>query len=160
MSLSDAFWQEQLRVLGYSNIEQLAIGMQGVVFRLDGGRVAKIWFHAGEPELRTLGELYRAIDGRLPYRTPRMLELQRPGPYWVTVEEELPGVPLHTVAAAYGEMFAARLGYDAVQLLVYRCAYSLIIANAHDQDPYGRDSHVRLTAGLFNTPEVTALLTR
>ncbi|HEY3557312.1 MAG TPA: phosphotransferase, partial [Kribbella sp.] len=259
-----------------------------------------------------LGELYGAIDGRLPYRTPRMLELRRPGPYWVTVEEELPGVPLHTVAAAYGEVgwekardcvvevvealaqveapdvlrrtsvldetapfrpdgvswiealaglvrrriarfgdqlapviedfgakveavlsllsdlkkpearlvhgdvtagnilvdedlrpvtlldlglltmagdpvfeaaatasvidlwsprvreieaaydeaFASRLGYDGVQLLVYRCAYSLIIANAHDQDPYHRDSHVPLTAKLFNTPEVTALLTR
>lgn len=51
-----------------------------------------------------------------------------------------------------------RLGYDGVRLLVYRCAYSLIIANAHEDDPYGRDSHVPLTARFFNTPQVSALL--
>lgn len=303
-------YDEQLLELGFQAPEELAIGMQGAVYRLGQGKVAKVWFHAGEQELRTLAELYDAIDGQLPFRTPRMLELHRTGPYCVTVEEELPGVPLHTVAPAYGEpgwerardcvvdvvealaqveapevlrrtavldetvpfrpegvswsealtgllrrrvarfgdqlaeviddfeakfdsllgqltdvprtrlvhgdvtagnilvdgdlrpvtlldfglstmagdpafeaasaasvidlwsprvreieaaydaAFTDRLGYDAVQLLVYRCAYSLIIANAHDDDPYGRDSHLPLTAKLFNTPEVTALLTR
>lgn len=303
-------YDEQLLELGFQAPEELAIGMQGAVYRLGQGKVAKVWFHAGEQELRTLAELYDAIDGQLPFRTPRMLELHRTGPYCVTVEEELPGVPLHTVAPAYGEpgwerardcvvdvvealaqveapevlrrtavldetdpfrpegvswsealtgllrrrvarfgdqlaeviddfeakfdsllgqltdvprtrlvhgdvtagnilvdgdlrpvtlldfglstmagdpafeaasaasvidlwsprvreieaaydaAFTDRLGYDAVRLLVYRCAYSLIIANAHDDDPYGRDSHLPLTAKLFNTPEVTALLTR
>jgi hypothetical protein len=305
-------YTEQLQTLGYREPDQLAIGMQGAVYRLGAGKVAKIWFHAGERELRTLGELYDAISGQLPYATPRILELHRPGPYWVTIEEELPGVPLHTVAAPYGEpgwerardcvvevvealtqveppdvlrrtavldesdpfrpegvswiealtglvrrrterfgdqlapviadfdtkletllkllgdlkepdarlvhgdvtagnilvdedlrpvtlldfglstmagdpvfeaaatasvidlwsprareieaaydaAFAARLGYDAGQLLVYRCAYSLLIANAHEDDPYDRDSHLPLTARFFNTPEVTALLTR
>ncbi|GAA1586745.1 phosphotransferase family protein [Kribbella karoonensis] len=303
-------YDEQLLELGFQAPEELAIGMQGAVYRLGQGKVAKVWFHAGEQELRTLAELYDAIDGQLPFRTPRMLELHRTGRYCVTVEEELPGVPLHTVAPAYGEpgwerardcvvdvvealaqveapevlrrtavldetvpfrpegvswsealtgllrrrvarfgdqlaeviddfeakfdsllgqltdvprtrlvhgdvtagnilvdgdlrpvtlldfglstmvgdpafeaasaasvidlwsprvreieaaydaAFTDRLGYDAVQLLVYRCAYSLIIANAHDDDPYGRDSHLPLTAKLFNTPEVTALLTR
>ncbi|MFF0264577.1 phosphotransferase family protein [Kribbella sp. NPDC004536] len=305
-------YTQQLQQLGYREPEELAIGMQGVVYRLGAGKVAKVWFHAQERELRTLKELYDAIDGRLPYATPRMLELRRPGRHWVTVEEELPGAPLHTVAAAYGEpgwergrdcvvevvealsqveapevlrrlavldetdpfrsadlswteaitglirrrterfgvqlaaviddfdakldgllkllrelkepdarlvhgdvtsgnilvdedlrpvtlldfglltmagdpvfeaaatasvidlwsprvreieaaydsAFAARLGYDPVQLLVYRCAYSLIIANAHDDDPYDRDSGLPLTAKFFNTPEVSALLTR
>ena len=309
MPLSDAFLQEQLRILGYGGPEQIAIGMQGAVFRLGGGKVAKIWFHAGETELRTLGELYEALDGQLPYRTPRVLELHHPGPYWVTIEEELPGVPLHEVApefsapgwervrdcvvevvdalaqvaapevlrrtsvldetgpfrpggmswrealaglvqrraaqfhtrlvddfdakleallrlladlkepeprlvhgdvtagnilvdddlrpvtlldfglltmagdpvfeaaatasvidlwspqareveAAYDAAFADGLGYDADQLLLYRCAYSLIIANAHDDDPYDRDSHAPLTAKFFNSPQVVALLSR
>ncbi|GAA3136420.1 phosphotransferase family protein [Kribbella aluminosa] len=305
-------YAEQLRGLGFQAPEELAVGMQGAVYRLGAGKVAKIWFHAQERELRMLGELYDALHGRLPYATPRILELHRPGPYWVTVEDELPGVPLHTVAAPYGEpgwerardcvvevvealaqveapevlrrtavldetdpfrpegmawsealtgllrrrverfgdqlapviddfgtkiatllellgelkepdarlvhgdvtsgnilvdedlrpvtlldfglstmagdpvfeaaaaasvidlwsprvreieaaydaAFTARLGYDGGQLLVYRCAYSLIIANAHNDDPYGRDSHVPLTAKFFNTPEVTALLSR
>jgi hypothetical protein len=308
MGLSDGLLREQL---GGIDAERLAIGMQGAVYRLGDGRVAKVWFHAEERELRTLGELYGAIDGQLPYRTPRILDLRRPAQYWVTVEEELPGVPLHTVAVPYGEpgwertrdcvvevvqalaqleppevlrrtsvldetvpfrpadvswtealtglvqrriarfadqlepvvedfehkvdallkllsdleepasgfvhgdvtagnilvddelnpvtlldfglltmagdpvfdaaatasvidlwsprsreveaaydaAFVERLGYDDVQLLVYRCAYSLIIANAHEDDPYGRDSHVPLTARFFNTPEVSALLT-
>ena len=312
MSLSDAFLLEQLHSLGYREPEQVAIGMQGAVYRLGGEKVAKIWFHAGESELRTLGELYAALDGHLPYRTPRVLDLHRPGPYWATIEDELPGVPLHAVApqfgdagwervrdcvvevvealtqvdapavlrrttvldepdpfrpegvswiealsglvrrrlarfgdqlspvidnfdakvanlfellsdlkepetrlvhgdvtagnilvdenlrpvtlldfglltmpgdpvfeaaatatvidlwsprareieAAFDEEFATRLGYDPEHLLTYRCAYSLIIANAHDQDPYNRDSHVPLTASLFNSPQVAALLSR
>jgi hypothetical protein len=312
MSLSDAFLQEQLHSLGYQYVEQVAIGMQGAVFRLGGEQVAKIWFHAGESELRTLGELYAALDGRLPYRTPRLLDLRRPGQYWVTIEEELPGVPLHTVAPQFGDAgwermrdcvvevveavaqveapavlrrttvldepdpfrpegvswiealsglvrrrvarfgdqlspviddfetkianllglladlkepetrlvhgdvtagnilvdenlrpvtlldfglltmpgdpvfeaaatatvidlwsprareieaafdteFAARLGYDTEHLLIYRCAYSLLIANAHDEDPYNRGTHVPLTAKLFNSPQVAALLSR
>lgn len=312
MSLSDAFLRDQLHSLGYREPEQVAIGMQGAVFRLGGDKIAKIWFHAGESELRTLGELYAALDGRLPYRTPRVLDLHRPGLYWVTIEEELPGVPLHTVAPQFGEAgwermrdcvvevvealaqvdapavlrrttvldepdpfrpdgmswiealsglvrrrlarfgdqlspvidnfdtkienlfvllsdlkepetrlvhgdvtagnilvdenlnpvtlldfglltmpgdpvfeaaatatvidlwsprareieaafdkeFAARLGYDPEHLLTYRCAYSLIIANAHDEDPYNRDTHVPLTASFFNSPQVAALLSR
>ncbi|MGW7683602.1 phosphotransferase family protein [Kribbella sp. NPDC054772] len=312
MPLSDAVLEEQLRVLGYAGAEQLAIGMEGAVYRLGDERIAKVWFHAGESELRRLGELYAALDGRLPFRTPRMLEVHRPGPYWVTVEAELPGVPLHTVAPAFGEpgwervrdcvvevlaalaqvdappvlnrmtvldeadpfrpvgvswnealaglvrrraeksadqlraviddfepkldrllallaeikepetrlvhgdvtagnilvdenlrpvtvldlglltmpgdpvfdaaaaasvidlwsprcreveaafdeTFATNLGYDAEQLLLYRCAYSLIISNAHDNDPYDRDSHLPLTARFYNTPQVTALLSR
>lgn len=308
MALSEVLLREQLHELGYRDVEQLAIGMQGAVFRLGGEKVAKVWFHAGEGELRTLGELYDVLDGRLPYRTPRILELRRPGPCWVTVEEELPGVPLYEVApefgapgwerardcvvdvialaqveapevlrrtsvldetspfrpegvswiealsglvrrraarfygqlvdafdtkvetllsrlsdlkepenrlvhgdvtagnilvdddlrpvtlldfglltmagdpvfeaaaaasvidlwsprareveAAYDATFAARLGYDAEQLLLYRCAYSLIIANAHDDDPYGRDSHEPLTARFFNSPQIAELLSR
>ncbi|MEU8221881.1 phosphotransferase [Kribbella sp. NPDC048915] len=307
MPLTDSLLHDQLAALGHRDVEQLAVGMQGAVYRVGQGRIAKIWFHAGEAELRTLAELYDVIDGQLPYRTPRIHELRRPGPYWVTVEEELPGAPLYTVApifgaqgwergrdcvldvvaalaevkppevlrrtavldetmpfrpegvkwsealvglvkrraerldrtvvdgdkiavllerltdleepesrlvhgdvtagnilvdddlrpvtlldfglltmkgdpmfeaaaaasvidlwsprvreveAAYDEAFAARLGYDRELLLLYRCAHSLIIAHAHDDDPYDRDSHEPLTAKLFDHPEVTALLRR
>jgi hypothetical protein len=52
----------------------------------------------------------------------------------------------------------SRLDYDAEQLLLYRCIHSLLIGNAHDADPYGRDSGVPLTARLFNGARVTAFL--
>jgi hypothetical protein len=308
--LSDAFLHEQLRLLGHPDSEKIAIGMQGAVFRLGDDKIGKIWFHAGEQELRRLGVLFAALDGRLPYRTPQILELHRPGPYWVTIETELPGVPLHAVAppfgspdwtrtrdavvevlaavaqldapavlrqmtvldeprpfrpggvswtealtnlirrrvarfgdqlraviddvdtrierllellaeveepeprlvhgdvtagnilvdgdlrpvtlldfglltmpgdpafdaaaagslhdlwsprireveAAFDTALASRLGYDPDRLLLYRCVHSLLVSNAHDEDPYGRDSGVPLTGSLFTSAPVRALL--
>ncbi|RZU19004.1 phosphotransferase family enzyme [Kribbella rubisoli] len=54
------------------------------------------------------------------------------------------------VEAAFDQAFVEQLGYDAEQLIVYRRVHSLLIANAHDEDPYGRDSAVPLAANLFN----------
>jgi aminoglycoside phosphotransferase (APT) family kinase protein len=310
MPLSDDFLHEQLRLLGHPDSEKIAIGMQAAVFRLGDDTIGKIWFHAGEQELRRLGMLFEALDGRLPYRTPRILEIHRPGPYWVTIETELPGVPLQAVAppfgspdwerardavievlgaiaqveappvlrqltvldesrpfrpagvswtvaltdlvrrrvgrfgdqlrtvvddfdtrierlltllaqvkepeprlvhgdvtagnilvdddlrpmtlldfglltmpgdptfdaaaagslhdlwsprireveAAFDTALASRLDYDPEQLLIYRCIHSLLVSNAHDHDPYGRDSGVPLTGSLFASAPVVALL--
>lgn len=94
--------QGQLRGLGYPYAEEVAIGMQGAVFRLGHEKIGKFWFHAGEDNLRHLESLYASLDGLLPYRTPQIVDLQRSGPYWVTIETELPGVPLHTVAPSFG----------------------------------------------------------
>jgi aminoglycoside phosphotransferase len=308
--LSDDILADQLRLLGYPDSEKIAIGMQGAVFRLGDEKIGKIWFHAGEDNLRRLGRLFSSLDGRLPFHSPRLLELHRPGRWWVTIEAELPGVPLHTVAPDFGSPDWARardcvvevlrelaqvdapavlhqmtvldesqpfrpdgvswaralselvvrrveafgdqlravvddfdakiakllrllaatkepelrlvhgdvtaanilvdqqlrpvtvldfgmltmagdptfdaaaagslyrlwspeirqveaafdaalvtsLGYDAEQLLLYRCVHSLLISNAHDQDPYGRAAAVPLTGSLFNSDAVVALL--
>ena len=102
MPLSDDVLHEQLRLLGHPDSEKIAIGMQAAVFRLGDDRIGKIWFHAGEDDLRRLDALFDALHGRLPYHTPRILELHRPGPYWVTIETELPGAPLHAVAPPFG----------------------------------------------------------
>lgn len=310
VQLSDDFLREQFRLLGYPDAEKIAVGMQGAVFRLGNERIGKIWFHAGEHNLRRLGALFCALDGRLPYRTPMVLEFHRPGPYWMTIEAELPGVPLHTVApsfgspdwartrdcvievigelaqveappvlrqltvldesrpfrpdgvtwtdamtslvrrrverfgdqlrvaiddfdtkvdkllrllsgvkepearlvhgdvtaanilvdeelrpitlldlgmltmagdpifdaaaagslnelwspnvreveAAFDQALASQLGYNTEVLLLYRCIHSLLISNAHDEDPYSRDSAVPLTGRLFNSAPVAALL--
>ncbi|WP_165956437.1 phosphotransferase family protein [Kribbella antibiotica] len=89
---------------GYPDAEQIAIGMQGAVFRLGGGTIAKVWFHAGTAELRLLADFYAALgkDG-LTVRTPEILEVHEGSSYRVTVEAELPGVPLHSVAPHFGE---------------------------------------------------------
>ena len=102
MPLSEDVLQQHLRVLGYPEAEKIAVGMQGAVFRLGGGMIGKVWFHAGEENLRRLGELFAELEGRLPYRTPVMLELHRPGRFWVTIEAELPGVPLQDAAPPFG----------------------------------------------------------
>jgi hypothetical protein len=117
MPLSDDFLHQQLRLLGHPDSEKIAIGMQGAVFRLGDDTIGKVWFHAGEDELRRLGELFESLDGRLPYRTPRILEIHRPGPYWVTIETELPGVPLHAVAPPFGSPDWGRARDAVVEVL-------------------------------------------
>src|SRR5689334_6346139 len=90
---------------GYPDAEQVAMGMQGVVYRLGAGKIAKVWFHAGTTELRLLADFYAALakDG-LGVRTPEILEVHEGPSYRVTVEAELPGVPLHGIASQYGDL--------------------------------------------------------
>ncbi|MET7280978.1 phosphotransferase [Kribbella sp. NPDC005582] len=82
---------------GYPEAELLAVGMQGAVFRLGAGKIAKVWFHAGTAELNQLAEFYATVDVPT-IRTPEILEVHDRTPYCVTVEVELPGVPLYTAA--------------------------------------------------------------
>ncbi|MFC9688838.1 phosphotransferase family protein [Kribbella sp. NPDC056951] len=86
---------------GYPGAERIAIGMQGAVFRLGAGKIAKVWFHAGTAELRQLADFYAAVDAPS-IRTPEILEVHDRTPYRVTVEAELSGVPLYTVAPEFG----------------------------------------------------------
>lgn len=117
MPLSDDVLEEHLRPMGYPDAERIAIGMQGAVFRLGNEKIGKIWFHAGEDNLRRLGELFAALDGRLPYRTPLIHELHRPARYWVTVEAELPGVPLYKAAPEFGSPEWSRTRDCVVEVL-------------------------------------------
>ena len=71
--------------------------MQGAVFRLGAGKIAKVWFHVGTAELHQLAEFYATLDVPT-IRTPEILEVHDRTPYRATVEVELPGVPLYTVA--------------------------------------------------------------
>jgi hypothetical protein len=63
------------------------------------------------------------------------------------------------IEAAFDTALIARLGYTADHLLIYRAVHALLVGNAHDADPLGRDSGVPLTANLLNDPLYTALLT-
>ncbi|WP_405058503.1 aminoglycoside phosphotransferase family protein [Kribbella sp. NBC_01505] len=93
----------KLEVPGYPEAEQIALGMQGAVFRLGGGKVAKVWFHAGTAELRRLADFYAGLAGAgLSIRTPEILEVHEGSPYRVTVEVELPGAPLYTLEPELG----------------------------------------------------------
>ncbi len=63
------------------------------------------------------------------------------------------------IEADFDAALIARLGYNADDLLTYRAIHALLIGNAHDADPFNRDSGVPLTAKLLNDPQYTALLT-
>lgn len=63
------------------------------------------------------------------------------------------------IEADFDAALIARLSYDADDLLTYRAIHALLIGNAHDADPFDRDSGVPLTAKLLNDPQYTAFLT-
>ncbi|GAA1545901.1 phosphotransferase family protein [Kribbella lupini] len=63
------------------------------------------------------------------------------------------------IEADFDAAMIVRLGYDAADLLTYRAVHALLIGNAHDNDPFDRDSGVPLTAKLLNDPQYTEFLT-
>ncbi|GAB2591930.1 hypothetical protein GCM10027269_54050 [Kribbella endophytica] len=63
------------------------------------------------------------------------------------------------IEADFDAALIARLSYAADDLLTYRAIHALLIGNAHDADPFDRDSGVPLTAKLLNDPQYTAFLT-
>jgi hypothetical protein len=50
-----------------------------------------------------------------------------------------------------GIAVVSRFGYEPELLHTYRAIHLLLIANAHDADPYARDDAVGLAAALLNT---------
>jgi aminoglycoside phosphotransferase (APT) family kinase protein len=66
---------------------------------------------------------------------------------------------VRAVEADFDLALTSRLGCRADDLLVYRAVDALLVGNAHDNDPFDRDSGVPLTAKLLNDPLYTGLLT-
>ncbi|MGC4939483.1 phosphotransferase [Kribbella sp. DT2] len=62
------------------------------------------------------------------------------------------------IEADFDAAMIARLGYSADDLLTYRATHALLVGNAHDADPFDRDSGVPLTAKLLNNPQYAEFL--
>jgi hypothetical protein len=63
------------------------------------------------------------------------------------------------IEADFDAELVARLSYNPDDLLTYRAIHAVLIGNAHDADPFHRDSGVPLTAKLLNDPQYTKFLT-
>ena len=57
---------------------------------------------------------------------------------------------IREIEAAFDRAIVKRFGYEPERLRVYRAVHLLLIANAHDADPYERDDAVALAAALLN----------
>ncbi|MEV6971565.1 aminoglycoside phosphotransferase family protein [Hamadaea sp. NPDC051192] len=73
-------------------LAEIGRGMEGVVYRLPGGRIAKAWFTRDAAQLRPLAEFYAELS--LPFATPEILDIVERDGQVVTIERELTGVPL------------------------------------------------------------------
>ncbi len=100
MQTHDAAWQRRLIALGYDNVQPLGVGMEGAVYRLGDGRVAKVWAQRSTVELERLRQLYRdVLAHQLGFQTPEILEVVEERGVAITIERELYGRPLESVVA-------------------------------------------------------------
>lgn len=88
-------WLRHFARQGYTEAAPLAAGVEGAVYRLGNGTVAKVWAHRRRPEL-LLAQRFSAdvAASDLPFATPVILRVEEVGQTAVTYERELHGVPL------------------------------------------------------------------
>ncbi|MFJ8593944.1 phosphotransferase family protein [Streptomyces sp. NPDC093598] len=90
-------WVQYFARRGYPHARRLASGMEGTVYRLQEGTVAKVW--AGRPpgDFELTRRLYADIAGHpLPFRTPEILDAEECDGVLVSYERELGGRPLRS----------------------------------------------------------------
>lgn len=90
-----AEWAAYLRQIGYPAAEPLGAGVEGAVYRLDDGTVAKVWGTRRPAELRLLQAFYADVAAvRLPFATPVIVGVDEVDGKAITIERELTGTPL------------------------------------------------------------------
>lgn len=83
---------------GYPAAEPLADGMEGEVYVLDVGHVAKVWKRRSGDELVSVQAFYEELAAAgLGFATPRFLEIWEHEGAPITLEPRLPGAPLDSV---------------------------------------------------------------
>ncbi|MFF2503129.1 aminoglycoside phosphotransferase family protein [Streptomyces sp. NPDC058067] len=86
-------WPGRLAELGHPGARRIGAGVEGVVYALGDGRVAKVW--TGRPPTELTRQVYTDIARHQPpFATPEILEVQEHEGVVVTYERELPGVPM------------------------------------------------------------------
>ncbi|TDC23370.1 aminoglycoside phosphotransferase family protein [Streptomyces sp. 8K308] len=84
-----------------SRAELVGEGMEGSVYRLEGGLIGKAWRERGADELRPLIAFYEELAAQgLPFATPLIVEVAERDGRALTVERELPGTPLSAAGLA------------------------------------------------------------
>jgi len=88
-------WLEHLRREGYPQVRALGAGVEGAVYDLGDGTVAKVWGRRHETELLLMQRFYADLASTgLPFATPEILAIKRVNAMAVTHERKLPGTPL------------------------------------------------------------------
>jgi aminoglycoside phosphotransferase (APT) family kinase protein len=85
-------WAAALAPHGLRPLHVVGQGMEGMVLRVEGDLVVKVWHHRPVEELEVLQAFYDSVA--LPVRTTRVLDVLRVGDRWASVEPHLAGEPL------------------------------------------------------------------
>ncbi len=179
-------WLECFRRRGYPRVTPLAAGVEGVIYDLADGTVAKVWGQRREAGLTLMQKFYADVAGAgLPFATPEILAVEDVSGTAVTFERKLPGQPLQarlgiddqqlddggaqcvievlrslaSVPATVSmrrAQIAADLSYPAETLLIYQAAYAAATSNAFTVD--GSDGHFTWCIKQLARSDVTAAL--
>jgi aminoglycoside phosphotransferase (APT) family kinase protein len=88
-------WVEYFTRAGHPDVPPLAAGVEGAIYRLGDGTVAKVWGRRREPELVRSQHFYADVAAAgLPFDTPFILRVEEVDGVAVTYERELHGAPL------------------------------------------------------------------
>jgi aminoglycoside phosphotransferase (APT) family kinase protein len=88
-------WLDHFARSGHPDVEPLAAGTEGAIYRLGDGTVAKVWGHHDVEELARMRLFYQDVAAAgPPFATPEILSVETVRGTAVTVERELPGVQL------------------------------------------------------------------
>jgi aminoglycoside phosphotransferase (APT) family kinase protein len=107
-------WIDHFRAEGH-DAKPLAAGVEGAIYDLGGGLVAKVWRARGMNELERMQRFYGDVAAAgLPFATPEILEVHQVDDSAVTYERKLPGEPLQNRL----RLDDRDLGPDAVRCVV------------------------------------------
>jgi hypothetical protein len=88
-------WLDHFARLGYPAARPLAAGVEGAVYHLGDGLVAKVWGRRRVSELLLWQDFYADVAASgLSFATPVVLRVEEIDGRGVTLERELPGTPL------------------------------------------------------------------
>ncbi|MGW0614024.1 phosphotransferase family protein [Streptomyces sp. NPDC002788] len=94
-------WLRHFARRGYPHARWLASGMEGTVYRLEEGTVAKVWTGRTIEEFGLTRRVYADIAAHpLPFGTPEILDVEECGGVLVSYERELGGRPLRPEGSA------------------------------------------------------------
>jgi aminoglycoside phosphotransferase (APT) family kinase protein len=88
-------WLDSFSRRGYPGVTPLAAGVEGAIYDLGDGTVAKVWGQRREAELMLMRDFYADVArAGLPFATPEILAVEDISGTAVTFERKLPGQPL------------------------------------------------------------------
>ena len=88
-------WIDYFTLSGYPGARPLSSGVEGAIYTLGDGVVAKVWGKRQEAELRHIQGFYQDVTRvQLPFTIPEILRIENVGGVAVTYERELHGEPL------------------------------------------------------------------
>ncbi|GAA3775958.1 phosphotransferase family protein [Streptomyces chiangmaiensis] len=96
-----ADWLQHFAHRGYGAARPLAAGVEGAVYWLGKGVIAKVWSGRSPTDLDLTRRVYADIaHHQLPFATPEILDVERREGILVTYERELTGAPSRPDSAA------------------------------------------------------------